>query len=221
MPRCGAHSSRRRAREAEVGAKRLAHRVDEALGAARRRSRPPTRGRGPARASPRGRSAARSGRRSGRGTGSAARTSPSAASPVGRRAPTRSRSRTGTRAGRRSQTNGSNGERNATEGGGSGGASSSSTSSRRTKRLPRTPSTSTGTSSPLLDELLAQRGPPRLLRPLRVRLRRADAAEDVGAADAEKAVRAVARQELVPELFPQRHLARERRSAGSSRSIRS
>ena len=36
VARCGAHSSRVAPREAQVGAKRIAHRVDEALGAARR-----------------------------------------------------------------------------------------------------------------------------------------------------------------------------------------
>ena len=61
----------------------------------------------------------------------------------------------------------------------------------------------------LLDELPAQRGPTRMVRALRVRLRRANAAEDVGAADAQKTVRAVPRQELVPELVPQRDLARD------------
>src|SRR4051795_12819966 len=49
----------------------------------------------------------------------------------------------------RSHTSGSYGEMNATEGGGSSGALSSSMSSRTTKRFPLTPSTSTGTSSPI------------------------------------------------------------------------
>src|SRR5581483_9882607 len=48
----------------------------------------------------------------------------------------------------RSQTSGSYGEMNATDGGGSGGAWRSSTSARTTKCVPRTPSMSTGTSSP-------------------------------------------------------------------------
>jgi hypothetical protein len=49
-----------------------------------------------------------------------------------------------------------------------------------------------------------------VLRSLRVRPRRAEAAEDVSAAaDTEKTVRAVPRQELVPELFPQRDLVRQ------------
>src|SRR5437773_1261210 len=61
-----------------------------------------------------------------------------------------------------------------------------------------------------LDELLAQDVPPRVLRPLRVRLRGAETAEDVStAADAEQTVGTVPRQELVPELLFQRELARE------------
>jgi hypothetical protein len=56
-----------------------------------------------------------------------------------------------------------------------------------------------------LDELLAEVRSARMVRPARVRLRRAEAAEDVpAAADAEQAVRAVAREELVAELFAQR-----------------
>jgi hypothetical protein len=56
---------------------------------------------------------------------------------------------------------------------------------------------------------------------LRVRLRRAKAAEDVSAAaDAQKTVRAVPRQELVPELFLSGTL-RATMSGGCSRSIRS
>src|SRR5207247_4195081 len=58
-----------------------------------------------------------------------------------------------------------------------------------------------------LDELLAQRVPPRVLR---ARLRGAETAEDVStAANAEQTVGAVPRQELVPELFFQRQIARE------------
>src|SRR5436190_9231448 len=61
------------------------------------------------------------------------------------------------------------------------------------------------------DELLAQRRSPRMLGPLRRRPRGAQPTENLpGAADAQEAVRAVAREELVPELLAQRHLARER-----------
>src|SRR5439155_15998443 len=62
----------------------------------------------------------------------------------------------------------------------------------------------------VLDELLAQRRSTRMVRSLGARLRRAQAAEDISsAADAQKTVRAIPREELVPQLFPQRDLARE------------
>ena len=59
------------------------------------------------------------------------------------------------------------------------------------------------------DELLAQWSSAWMLRPLPVWLGETQAAEDVCAADAEKAVRAVPRQELVSELLPQRDAAPE------------
>ena len=199
-----------RAREPEVGAQRVAHRVDEALGTARVEAVLPPERRSPPRVRRRGRSAARCGRRAGRRRGSAARTSPNGAWPAGRRAPTRSRSRTGEPRRPRSQTSGSNGGRNATDAGGSGGASSSSTSSRSTKRLPLTPSTSTGTSSPSSTSSSRSAVRPGWPGVPRVGLRGADAAEDVAAAaDAEQAVRAEARLELVPQLLRQRHVVRE------------
>ncbi len=88
----------RRAREAQVGAERVAHRVDEALRRGAARNRPPTRGRAPPPGHQRGRCAARSGRRGGRRRASAARTSRTAAWRAGGRDPRRTRSRTGTRA---------------------------------------------------------------------------------------------------------------------------
>src|SRR4029453_12739556 len=61
-----------------------------------------------------------------------------------------------------------------------------------------------------LDQLLAQRGPARVVRPPRIRLRGADAAEDVpGAGDAEQTVGAISGQELVAELLPQWQIARK------------
>src|SRR5919108_1194237 len=62
----------------------------------------------------------------------------------------------------------------------------------------------------VLDELLAQRGPSRMARTVRARLRGTEAAEDVStAADAEEAVRAIPRKELVPKLCPQRDFVLE------------
>ena len=58
-----------------------------------------------------------------------------------------------------------------------------------------------------LDQLLAERGSSRVLR---ARLRGAEAAEDVSAAaDAAQTMGTVPGQELVPELFSQRQIARE------------
>ncbi len=74
--------------------------------------------------------------------------------------------------------------------------------------MPLTPSTLTGNEVAALDELLAQRGSARIAGVPRVGLRGADAAEDVSAAaDAEQAVCAVARVELVAQLLAQRHVS--------------
>src|ERR671919_1570500 len=65
-----------------------------------------------------------------------------------------------------------------------------------------------GNEVAVLDELLAERGSARMPRPPRVGLRGAEAAEDVSsAADAEQGVRAVARVELVAQLFWQRDIS--------------
>ena len=88
-----------RAGEVQIGAERVAHRVDEPVG--RRGAKPSSHQRPSTSTRPApGRSAVRSGRRTGRRRGSGARSSPSGASPAGRSPPTRSRSRTGSRAGR-------------------------------------------------------------------------------------------------------------------------
>ena len=80
----------------------------------------------------------------------------------------------------------------------------------RTKRLPRHALHLDRNELAPFDELLAQRVPTRALRDARVRLGRADAAEHViRAADAEQAVGAVPREELVPELLRERDVARE------------
>ena len=60
-----------------------------------------------------------------------------------------------------------------------------------------------------LDELFAHRVPSGVIRPPRVRLRGAETAEHVGAADGEQTVSLVPRQELVPELIRSRDLVRE------------
>src|SRR5687768_7813215 len=65
-----------------------------------------------------------------------------------------------------------------------------------------------GNEVAVLNELIAERGSARMPRPPRVGLRGAEAAEDVSsAADAEQAVRAVARVELVAQLFWQRDIS--------------
>ena len=119
----------RRACEAQVGAERVAHRVDEALGAARREAVLPPEAehlhRPPARSM---RGSIRPTRRSPKSIGSTYQ-------PQRRLAGGTKSSQTYSNSNRdprrpRSHTNGSNGGRNATEGGGSGGRSSSSTSVR-------------------------------------------------------------------------------------------
>src|SRR5205085_11212368 len=67
-----------------------------------------------------------------------------------------------------------------------------------------------GNQLALGDELLAERRPSRVPRPVGTRLRGAEAVEDVpAAADAEEPVRPEARAELVPQLVLQRDVALE------------
>ena len=137
-----------RAGEAQVGAERVAHRVDEPLGASRREAvLPPDvehlhAGVGPVdpRLDPADEAVAEE--------RSAARTSPSGASPAAGRAPTRSRSRTGSRGGRGPRPTRRTGEGTRRRAAAPAALPAARRPRARTKRLPRTPSTSTGTSSP-------------------------------------------------------------------------
>ena len=215
MSRCGAHSSPLAWRRGGTRGARP-HRVAEALDAARVEAVLPPEVEHAHRSRSRGYPGAPSGRRAGRRTGSAARTSPSAVLPAGRSSDT-GRSEQGPEQAS-VPDHGSNGGRNATESGGSGGAWSSSSSSRRTKRLPRTPSTETGSSSPCSTSSSRSAVRPGLsgagsgfATPMPPSGRRADA---------QQTVRAVPRQELLPDLFPQRELARDDDGGSSARSGR-
>jgi hypothetical protein len=186
------------------GARLASHRRTPRRGAARSRS--PTRRRAPARGRRPGRSAARSGRRTGPGKRSAAHTSPNGALRAAGRAPTRSRSR---QAPKESAVPDQRIERGKERDGG-----------RRLRwrfqQLDVLPEDEAFAAHALdldrnelaeLDQLLAQRVSSRVLR---ARLRVAEAAEDVSsAADNEQTVGTVPGQELVPELFFQRQIARE------------